>query len=222
MARTRAQDYDVKRESILRKSAELFAMRGYGGTSISMIAEACGVSKALLYHYYPDKEAILYDVLSEHLGALLVVVETAAAAHPAGRERLFAMAEALLEAYRDADAQHQTQTANLKILPEDKVAILVGMERKLVGLFAEAIAAAAPEIGHGPHLKAVTMSLFGMLNWHYLWFRENKGLSRAEYARMATQIILSGAGPATSALSSKGAPDAPKKPRQSLRMAGRA
>jgi hypothetical protein len=43
------------------------------------------------------------------------------------------------------------------------------------------------------------MSLFGMLNWHYLWFRDGKGITREKYARMVTGLILSGADDAMSA-----------------------
>ena len=59
MARTRAQDYDDKRNSILRTSAQVFAEEGYDRSSMSKIADACHVSKALLYHYYDNKEQIL-------------------------------------------------------------------------------------------------------------------------------------------------------------------
>ncbi|MDC7986950.1 TetR/AcrR family transcriptional regulator, partial [Rhodoplanes sp. TEM] len=195
MARTRAQDYDAKRGAILHRAAELFARHGYSGTSITMIAEACGMSKALLYHYYPDKEAVLFDILSAHLAELIAAVEKAAA-RTAGadpQERLFALAAALLDEYRDADAEHQVQIANLKLLPEDKQERLRGMERTLVGLFSDAIAAAVPSVGRGPLLKPLTMSLFGMLNWHYLWFRPGKGLSREEYARLVTRLLAGGA-----------------------------
>jgi len=198
MARTRAQDYTAKREVILHKSAGLFAQFGYAGTSIAMIAEACGVSKALLYHYYPDKEAVLFDLLSAHLEELVATVESAAA--QARGSRLEAVAVALLDAYRDADAEHQVQIANLKLLPPDRQEVLRGLERRLVDLFADAIAEAVPAIGRGPNLKAITMSLFGMLNWHYLWFREGRGLSRADYARLATQLVVAGAAPALAAL----------------------
>ena len=199
MARTRAQDYTAKRDVILHKSADLFAQFGYAGTSIAMIAEACGVSKALLYHYYPDKEAVLFDLLQAHLEDLVAVVEAADAANP-GQGRLEALAVALLEAYRDADAQHQVQIANLKLLPGDKQEVLRALERRLVDLFADAIAETVPEVGRGPQLKAITMSLFGMLNWHYLWFREGRSLSRADYARLATQLIIAGTAPALAAL----------------------
>ena len=42
-------------------------------------------------------------------------------------------------------------------------------------------------------LKPVTMSAFGMLNWQYLWFRDGKGLTRADYARLVTGLIKTGA-----------------------------
>ena len=153
MARTRSQDYEAKRESILHEAAGLFAKFGYAGTSIAMIAEACGVSKALLYHYYPDKEAVLFDLLKAHLDELVATVEAAAtAAAPA--DRLYAVSAALLEAYRDADAQHQVQIANLKLLPEDRRAVLVELERRLVALFADALAETVRSEEHTSELQS--------------------------------------------------------------------
>src|SRR6202162_155918 len=105
MARTRANDYDEKRLGILSRSAALFAAHGYTGTSITMIAEACGVSKALMYHYYGSQDAVLFDLLSDHLQHLVSVVEAAAQSSDDRKERLLAIAAALLEAYRGADAE---------------------------------------------------------------------------------------------------------------------
>ncbi|MBB1090620.1 TetR/AcrR family transcriptional regulator [Rhodopseudomonas palustris] len=194
MARTRANDYDQKRLGILSRSAKLFAEHGYTGTSITMIAEACGVSKALMYHYYRSKDAVLFDLLADHLQHLVGVVEAAAHSDGDANERLFAIAAALLEAYRGADAEHQVQISSLKLLPPEQQEELKALERKLVSLMSDAISAAIPAATARPHLlKPLTMSLFGMLNWHYLWFREGKGLSRETYARMVTTLMVAGA-----------------------------
>lgn len=195
MARTRSQDYDTKRLAILRASARLFAQHGYAGTSITMIAEACGASKALLYHYYPDKESVLFDILSDHLRALVAAVEAASGEPPGevAEGRLERLAGALLEAYRDADAEHQVQIAGLRLLPPARQAALKALERRLVALFSAAIAEAVPALDGDPALTPVTMSLFGMLNWHYLWAREGGPLSRADYARMAVRLVEAGA-----------------------------
>ncbi|MBO1079220.1 TetR/AcrR family transcriptional regulator [Roseomonas haemaphysalidis] len=199
MARTRADDYDEKRRQILKASARLFARHGFTGTSITMVAKACGASKALLYHYYASKDDVLFDILQLHLQTLLDTVERAAAAAAEPRARLHALSAALLDTYRDADAEHQIQIANLQLLPADKQDALRALERQIVAVFAAAIAAAVPDARQGV-LKPLTMSLFGMLNWSYLWFRDGRGMTREAYARFATDMLLAGAAPAMEGL----------------------
>jgi len=193
MARARAADYDGKRKAILHRSAGLFAEHGYDRASMAVIAKACGASKALLYHYYDSKEALLFDILHDHLQELLDAI----AAVPRDlkpRERIHALVSALLDAYRDADDEHKIQIYELTKLPASKRKVLIDMERRLVRDFAEAIAAVNPTIGADKMLlKPVTMSLFGMLNWHYMWFREGKALSREDYAELVTTLLIEGA-----------------------------
>src|SRR5829696_2096714 len=192
MARTRATDYDDKRRAILDRSAELFAEHGYDRASMSKIAEACGVSKANLYHYYRDKEELLFDVIRFHLEELLEVVEAADRPDLAAAPRLKELVAALLEAYRDADAQHNVQINGLRLLPADRQTELKAMERDLVKIFSDAVAGVAPQLKGTKLLKPVTMSLFGMINWHYLWFKPVGQISRSEYAELVTQLILDG------------------------------
>ncbi len=194
MARTRAQDYDEKRGAILTGAARLFAERGYAGASVKMIADACGISKALLYHYYPDKEAVLFDILDAHLRGLVQAVEEAADV-PEGdpRARLELLCAALLEEYRDADAEHQVQLVALRLLPAERQEHLKALERRLVDIFSGAIADLIPQAREDRGLlRPLTMSLFGMLNWHYLWFREGRGMSRRDYAGLVSDLIAEG------------------------------
>jgi AcrR family transcriptional regulator len=210
MARPRAHNYDDKRKLILMRAAELFAQHGYSGASITMIAQACGVSKTLLYHYYSDKEAVLFDILSEHLSHLVDVVEGVDTSAASPQEALYAITVALLEAYRDADAAHQVQISALKLLPPEKQDPLKELERELVRHFSQAIGRAVPNLPEGL-LKPVTMALFGMLNWHYLWFREGRGLSRADYARLVAELIIAGTPSAASVIAAGGEAQAPRK-----------
>src|SRR5215213_392268 len=192
MARTRANDYDEKRRAILNRSAELFAAHGYDRASMNKIAEACGFTKANLYHYYGDKEELLFDVIRFHLENLLEVVEAADRSGGPPEERLLALVGALLEAYRDADAQHKVQINHLGLLPGARQAELKDMERDLVRIFADAVAGVAPQLRGTTLLKPVTMSLFGMINWHYLWFKPTGQISRSKYADLVTRLIVDG------------------------------
>jgi TetR/AcrR family transcriptional regulator len=157
------------------------------------LAAECGVSKALLYHYYASKEALLFGILSNHLQALVDVVEAADAPGQPPEERLGRLVMALLDAYRDADAEHKVQINALGLLPETEQAELKRLERRLVAIFSEAIRAVKPDVFDDERLlKPVTMSLFGMLNWFYMWFREGRPVSREEYAALATRMLVNG------------------------------
>jgi TetR/AcrR family transcriptional regulator len=192
MARLRATDYADKRRTILDRSAELFSEYGYDRASMNKIAAACGVSKANLYHYYKDKDALLFDVIRFHLDHLLKVVRDADQPELAPQARLSELAATLLEAYRDADAQHHVQINSLRFLSAERQTELENMERELVRIFSDAVAGVAPQLRGSPLLKAVTMSLFGMLNWHYLWFKEGGAVTRTDYAELAARLIAEG------------------------------
>jgi TetR/AcrR family transcriptional regulator len=192
MARSRANDYDEKRQAILDRSAELFSAHGYDRASMNKIAEACGVSKANLYHYYKDKEGLLFDVIRFHLKELLEVVEAADHPNLPPEARLRGLIAALLEAYRDADSQHNVQISSMRFLPQERQAELKRMERDLVTVFSAAVAGVAPHLKGTKMLTPVTMSLFGMVNWHYLWFKSTGSVSREEYADIVTRLISDG------------------------------
>ncbi len=195
MARPRASDHDEKRRAILERSAELFAAHGYDRASLSMLARACGVSKALLYHCYVDKSQLLFDIIHSHLEHLLAVTaepEPAPELDPRGR--LLQLAEALLEAYRSADNKHHVQINQLHLLPRPQQKILKDMERMLVDRFAAAIAPCVPAAARDHALlKPLTLSLFGMLNWNYLWFREDGPVSQSDYAKLTVMLLIEGA-----------------------------
>lgn len=194
MARTKANDYDVKRDAILHSAAKLFAETGFDRASMSQLAEECGVSKALLYHYYSSKDALLFDVIGTHLTDLCVEVEEADNRSLDPELRLQGLIAALLNAYRTADHQHQVQINAMKFLPAGQQEELKDLERRLVALFADAIRAVEPALGDPRGLlKPVTMSLFGMLNWHYMWFRPDGKIDREDYARIASRLVIDGA-----------------------------
>jgi AcrR family transcriptional regulator len=53
----RRLDVDERRRQLLERGAELFTSHRYDELSMSRIAAELGVSKSLLYHYFPSKQA---------------------------------------------------------------------------------------------------------------------------------------------------------------------
>ncbi len=57
-------DVDERRRQLLERGAELFTSHPYDELSMSRIAAESGISKALLYHYFPSKRAFFEETLS--------------------------------------------------------------------------------------------------------------------------------------------------------------
>ena len=50
-------------EEVLDKAAALFAARGFAATSLKDVADAVGLSRSSIYYYYPNKEALLAELI---------------------------------------------------------------------------------------------------------------------------------------------------------------
>jgi AcrR family transcriptional regulator len=61
MSRSRSP---LAHEKVLRAALELFGERGIDAASMDAIAQHSGVSKATIYNHWPDKEALLMEVMS--------------------------------------------------------------------------------------------------------------------------------------------------------------
>src|SRR4051794_9763494 len=63
-------DVDERRRRLLDLGAELFTQHSYDELSMAKIARTAGISKALLYHYFPSKEAYFVATLEEKANEL--------------------------------------------------------------------------------------------------------------------------------------------------------
>ncbi|OLL99019.1 transcriptional regulator, TetR family [Pseudonocardia sp. Ae406_Ps2] len=57
-------------ERIVAAGREVLVTRGYDGASTNRIAAVAGVSPGSLYQYFPDKDAVLTEVLDRYLDAM--------------------------------------------------------------------------------------------------------------------------------------------------------
>jgi AcrR family transcriptional regulator len=191
MARTRAEDFQTKRRAILAAAAAVMAEQGPERASMARIAERAEVSKALLYHYFPGRDALVFAIVHDHLSDLDAALAQADDPARPPAERLRALVHAVLAAYRHADDAHKVQLTGAPTLPDDERAQILAVERRIVRRFAEVLRLAAPDLPQD-RLMPATMSLFGMMNWVYMWFRDGGALSRAAYADLATDLVLGG------------------------------
>lgn len=100
MARTRAADFEEKQRVILDHAARVFAEQGMEKASMSQIATVAQVSKALLYHYYPNKDALIFAIIMGHLEELDQVIDATDDPTLPPQTRLRNLVGAVLDTYR--------------------------------------------------------------------------------------------------------------------------
>jgi AcrR family transcriptional regulator len=79
--------YTAAQTRIVEAALALFAEHGIGGTSLQMIADAIGVTKAAVYHQYNTKEEIILAVARVVLGRLEAAVSAAEVERSRARAR---------------------------------------------------------------------------------------------------------------------------------------
>ena len=194
MARGRAPGYEEQREHILTQAAELFARAGYAATSMNEGAQACGLSKPALYHYFKDKNALLLEICEAHITRLIALVDEVDQLALAAEPRLRALVERFVQEYAHAVNEHRVLTEDVRFLNEaDQQRILNG-ERQVVNSVAQAVQELRPQADHDGLTKALTMLLFGMMNWMFTWLKPDGVLSYASMAPVVADLFLGGLG----------------------------
>jgi len=77
------------RERILYEASNLFARRGYHGTTTREIARAVGIRQPSLFYHFPSKHAILQELLSSDLDVALPFTQAMARADGPASIRLY-------------------------------------------------------------------------------------------------------------------------------------
>lgn len=191
MVRPRAENYLERQQGILDAAAAMFAKHGFNGTSIAALADSCGVSKALLYHYYDSKEALLYDMLLVHCKLLSETASNATKESDKPEEQLRSLVRALMELYMSSRDKHVVLLNDLHCLPEAQQTEIKVEERKVLQEIKDLVVKLRPDLTP-PQVTSLTMYLMGAVNWTYTWFKPQGQVSAMDYADLATATFLNG------------------------------
>ncbi|KPQ21652.1 MAG: transcriptional regulator, TetR family [Rhodobacteraceae bacterium HLUCCA24] len=192
MPRVRAADYDEKVQQICDEAARLFATSGYPAARMAEIADACGVSKSMLYHYFPTKDDVLFYMIRDHLEQVIDVLETMGTEGDLDpREALRSFVLAFLERSALARQRNVVAMNDAKYLSPEKREIIRQLERRIVALIAERLRPLNDDIPDAL-LTPFTFFLLGILNWTDSWYRPDGSIAPAELADHATRVFLDG------------------------------
>ena len=189
MARPQSPDYDKRRDAIVRAAAHLYARRGFQGASVADLAKACRTSKSLIYHYFPSKDDILYEVMADHLDDLVAAAKQVTQSGKP-EEKLRALTLAFMRLYVGARDSHKVLLNELDNLPLERRGEVITKQRRIIAAVEALVHEIRPE--SGPLALPLAMLFFGMINWTHTWFRPTGRVSAESLAELAVDLMLNG------------------------------
>ena len=156
---------DERRRLLLERATELFATHGYDELSMAKLAREAGISKALLYHYFPSKRDLFAAALTDAAEELRARTEPEPGRPPA--EQLALALDAFLRWVEDHGAAYAKLLRSAS-LPE--VRELVGEVRERT---ARRILAELGQAGEQPAARAAVRA--------WLWFCDGVCLDWIEH-----------------------------------------
>jgi AcrR family transcriptional regulator len=156
------------------------------------VAQACGLSKASLYHYYRDKYSLLVSIADEHVSRLQALVESITREQRPARDALEHLIHRIMAEYATARDAHRVLTEDVKFLQPSDQARVLDKERQVVAVVARAVTALRPELAAADLAKPLTMLLFGMINWMFTWLRPDGTLTHESMAPIVSDLFFGG------------------------------
>lgn len=193
MARPSGSDAGVTGPRVRAAAERLFARHGYAAVSMRQIAAEVGIGAGALYHYTPDKQALLRDMMRGHLEALLDAwAQAEPSDDPVARLAAFARfhirfhldrPDAVFIAYMELRALEPAAFAEIEALRRRYEAVPEAILR-------EGVAVGAMDVAD---VKLAGMALIAMLTGVNTWFRDGGRLDRGAiediYVRMALGMV---------------------------------
>lgn len=182
-----------RRQEILAVAERLFWQKGFHASSMDDVAEAVGLTKPAIYHYFKSKDDILLEIRQSIMDAMMELTEGVldADGSPATKLRniLVAHTEMVLRRQRANKIFHEEQDAIADRRDRSIRRSESQYEDVLRGLYAEGVAAGElREVDPG----IAVATLLGAINWSYRWFRPKGELRAPQMAEVIVDLLLHG------------------------------
>jgi TetR/AcrR family transcriptional regulator len=168
---TKEDVHGIKRLEVLRQAAASFNFKGYHATSMNEIAASVGVTKAALYHYFPNKNSLLAACFEHAMEAAFASLERGRGQGKNGCERLVLTICGYVEQLIDELNCCVVLMEEQALEPEDHAKLVRQrdrFERALRALVKEGIADGSV-VPCDP--KLAVFVILGAMNWVPKWFK---------------------------------------------------
>lgn len=190
MARKTGSHSEITGPKIRAAALKLFAAKGYAAVSMRQIAAEVGVQVGTLYRYTPDKQALLFDLMAEHMQGLLQTWDALELPEDPV-EKLAAFTRFHILYHLDRPDEVFIAYMELRNLEPQNFARIEPLrhayEDRLTAILVEGVSSGAFKVAD---LRLTTLAIIAMLTGVNTWYRGSGRLSPEEVFAIYWDLVL--------------------------------
>ena len=179
---------DERRRRLLELGTELFARFSYDELSMARIASEAGISKALMYHYFPSKQAYFAAALEEQAAELATLTETDPSLPPL--DQLTGSLDAFLGWVEDNREAYGKLVRSAAAIPEVREVV----DRVRDSTSARILEGISPGAGPAPPLRAAVRAWLWFMDGAILDWVEHEDLTREQLRGLLLDTLTGAVG----------------------------
>lgn len=181
-----------RRAEILHAALETVREKGYHSTTLEDIGERLGVRKTALYHYFPDKDSILYACHRESLAELDRIIEESDACCSSHRERLSFLIREHVRVMTDKLEGSPLAFEVSALSPERRAEIIAGRDRYEHVLRGTVAAGVRCGEFKAVNPKIAVFAILGAINWIARWYSPEGEVESGPLGEGFAELLIEG------------------------------
>jgi AcrR family transcriptional regulator len=184
--------YDRRLSEILAHATEVFDEKGYEGASMRDLSRATGMSLAGLYYYFDSKEKLLYLIQKHTFTTIVSRLRERLKNVSDPDERVRVCIHNHLEYFLANQKAMKVLSHEDEVLKNHYGSEIAAIKREYYRLCVDLLDELKEVRGLEFSTRTAVLSLFGMMNWIYTWYKPRTDGGVESLAQEMADIFLHG------------------------------
>jgi AcrR family transcriptional regulator len=181
------------KEKIKSVSIDLFFKKGYFATSMSEIAQGCGIQKASIYYHYPSKEGLLFHILETTMNDLTQYLHSNLIGIDNIEKKLRVAVHRHVRFHLERQKENFIANSELRGLSSEHYTLIVKKRDEYENIFQDIIREGAEKkIFSRQDVKILSYAILTLCTAGASWFKPDGRLNVDEIADIYESFIING------------------------------